>query len=74
MNPALYDAIVRAARTLVAAAIAALVTTLPQAAGFFSLDPVYTGAIVLAGTSLLNGIGKYFRPNATDAGGSKIPV
>lgn len=54
-------AFVRAGRVLVAAAISALIVALPQAVGIFELPTEYNAAIILAGTSILNGIGKYFR-------------
>ena len=78
MNPVLYQALIRAARTIAAAAIAAAVVTLPQVIGAFSLGPQLTAVVIALLAGLLNGIGKYVRGASADvnpaAGGDKLPI
>lgn len=69
MDSALYQAFVRAGRTLGAALIATAITTLPQAVGIFELKPEYTGAVILAITTGLNFLGKLIRGSTVAVSG-----
>lgn len=54
-------ALIRAGRVLAAAALSAVIVAVPQAVGIFGLAPEYNAALILALTSILNGLGKYLR-------------
>jgi MFS superfamily sulfate permease-like transporter len=77
VNPALYQALLRAARTLAAAAIAAVIVALPQAVGFFNLDASISAVAIAVIAGFLNGLGKLIRGESvdvvTDAPGNKLP-
>lgn len=77
-SAAIYQATVRFARTLFAAAIAAAATSIPQALGVFNLDGTSFAFVVMILTAGLNGLGKLVRGESVDvvvgAPGDKLPI
>jgi hypothetical protein len=67
VSPALRQAILRAARTILAAGIAAALTEVPQLVGVFHLDPIANSVIITAIAGFLNGVGKLIRGASVDA-------
>lgn len=77
MSPAVIQALIRAGRTIAAAAIASAVTLLPQIVLDLSIPAEVSAIVVVVLASLLNGLGKLVRGESVDvapnAPGDRLP-